>query len=167
MKKLKIYLAHSLTFAPNPFRVRMNVLRNNIRKIPEVEMLDFAWEKGPAFNESVNVYKYDMECVHEADLVMAVLDHISSGTPMEVQARCIMLGAPLTCFYEQGTLVSKIVRDCIKHYRGKLEESPATHLREKAAFLPDPIEYRDDGEIFKYAVEWVRTHSGRLLVPAA
>lgn len=163
MKAIKIYLAHSLTEAPPEFLERMKILRNDIRKIPGVEMLDFAWEKGPEFNERVNVYEYDMDCVHKADLLIAVLDHISSGTPMEIQARCIMFGSPLTCFHRKETRVSKIVRDCIKHYRGGLEASPATHLKAKASLLPDPVIYTEDRQIFDYAADWVKKHSDLLI----
>jgi nucleoside 2-deoxyribosyltransferase len=157
--KLKIYLAHSLTHAPEPFARRMKFVRATLREIPDVQVLDFAWELGPEFNEKVNVYEYDMKCVHGADLVVAVLDFISAGTSMEVQARCQMGGMPLTCFFMKGTRVSKIISDCIKHHRSAFEQSNTPENRSRAASLPDPIEYVDDEAIVEYVRTWVSNHS--------
>lgn len=163
MKSIKIYLAHSLTHAPDPFLHRMKMVRTALRSLSDVEVLDFAWEKGPEFNQRVNVYEYDMRCVYEADLVIAVLDYISSGTSMEIQARCQLLGAPLACFYQEGTRVSKIIGDCIRHYRGRLETHSREDTRKKAVCLPDPLAYTDDAQILQYAVRWMNDRRKILL----
>nr|AIA18953.1 Nucleoside 2-deoxyribosyltransferase [uncultured bacterium] len=154
MKTLKIYLAHSLTQAPAELLARMKILRQALKDIPGVEVLDFAWERGPKFNEQVNVYEYDMNCVREADLVVAVLDNISSGTSMEIQSRCQMSGQPLVCFFKKGIRVSKIIADCITFHRNKNASADA---------LPDPIEYSDDQEIIEYVTRWVRARQDHLL----
>lgn len=155
MKTTKIYLAHALTQAPVEFADRMKGLRQQLRNRPGIHVIDFAWEFGKEFNERVNVYEYDMNCVREADLVIAMLDHFSSGTAMEIQARCQMIGAPLTCFYVKGTLVSKIIRDCIHHYRDALTHDGRDDL---LWTLPDPIQYSDDNKILDYAVDWLEKH---------
>lgn len=159
MKTIKIYLAHSLTQAPPEFLRRMRAVRQAIRAIAAVEVLDFAWEKGPEFNERVNVYEYDMRCVAEADLVIAVLDFISSGTAMEIQTRCSMQGRALACFFQHGTKVSKIIGDCIKHHRRDLENSQLSKIRQRALGLPDPFSYLNDCEITQYALDWVQRNS--------
>jgi nucleoside 2-deoxyribosyltransferase len=115
MRTVKIYLAHALSIAPVAFLDRMDALKKRIKALPGVETLDFAWAKGTAFNQSVNVYEYDMKHVESADIVVFVLDELSFGLAMELHKRC-MIRRPFLAFIKAGQRVSKIVPDCMKYY---------------------------------------------------
>ena len=156
MKKLNIYIAHSLTTAPSEFLARMKTLRNEVRGFPGIRVLDFAWERGPEFNARVNVYEYDMECVRRADLVVAILDYGSSGTPMEIQACCQKRFPSLVCFSRPETKVSKIIPDCIRFHRQRLDQSNWPEAKKRLVDLPDPIQYSEDSEIVQYVIRWMR-----------
>lgn len=161
MKAIKIYVAHALTLATESYRKKMRRLRMQIGDIPGVEILEFAWEKGPEFNRTVNVWKYDMKCVRRADLMVAVMDFISAGTPMEIQTRCQMHGKPLMTFRRPRTTVSKIVTDCIKHYRHRLRHGKNRRHRLMADNLMPMQVYRTHEEILTIVKAWVREEKKR------
>jgi nucleoside 2-deoxyribosyltransferase len=79
MKKKKIYIAHSLTHAPQEFRIAMDELREKLRK--DYEILDFVGlEKGTA----QEVFEWDMNCVRRCDLLIADCTHQGIGLGMEI-----------------------------------------------------------------------------------
>jgi hypothetical protein len=135
---MKIYLAHALTNAPEEFRQRMFRLRDTLASIPNIEILRFAWIDGVGPKPGVNVYEYDMNCVSEADLVVAILDHFSFGVGMEIQKRS-QIKRPMLIFAPTGMKVPKIITDCLVY-----------HNAEGPRMLLDPVTYSSEKDIIDF-----------------
>lgn len=152
--KTTIYLAHALTGAPKIFLKRMEALRAAIAKIPDVEVLRFAWVNGGTDPLVINVYQHDMARVRICDLFVSVSDYRSDGNGMEIQARCGTF-KPLMVFEKRGGLTSKIIRDCIRYHK---EQIPSSLSINTLYDMPDPIQYRRNHFIVAMVEDWVRKH---------
>lgn len=128
----------------------MLALRKSLNRLPGVEVLEFNWISGKGPDLSKNTFVCDMGNVHQADLMVGVLDYPSTGLGMEILERC-KISRPMLLFHSVGTRVSQIVRDCILYH-----QSIACAV--KAAELPDPIEF-DHLEHIVYTTDcWIRSH---------
>ena len=151
---MKIYLAHALTGAPEGFRQRMFALRQLFNSVSNVSVLAFNWIPGVGPDKTKNTYSYDMTQVHDACLMVGVLDHPSIGLGMEIEKRCL-LQRPMRLFYPAGSRVSQIVNDCIlMHRKCRLDPFTNRHfvrseldIVTSQTIIPDPIGYSSDAEI--------------------
>jgi hypothetical protein len=91
-----------------------------------------------------------MKHVEDADLVVIVFELLSPGASMEHMRRCEVC-LPLRAFVPKGQKMTRIIGDCIKHYRASRFGSKPFKRRE----MPDPIEYSSDEEIFAVIAKWV------------
>jgi 2'-deoxynucleoside 5'-phosphate N-hydrolase len=100
---IKIYLANSLTHAPEEYKVEMDELKNLLRK--KYEVLDWlGLEKGTA----QDVYRHDIECVKNCDLLLAECSYPAIGLGFEI-ATSLCLDKPVLAIAKTDTKVTRLV----------------------------------------------------------
>lgn len=84
-----IYVGMALKGAPEEFRTDFQrELKSKLRKVNNVEVLDFFWEaKGRNPEDNIEVYLWDKERTENADLCVFVADHASTGMGQEFEIR--------------------------------------------------------------------------------
>ena len=152
MNNVRIYLGHALTGAPKEFVSRMLLLRNSIKQLPDVEVLEFNWIPGLGPDPKVDTYELDSRNVRRAHLAVGILDYPSIGLGFELQIR-IQEKLPLFCFVPQGQEVTHLLSCAIIGVRKKILEYG--ELTQWAGGFPDPMEYANDEEIVGTIHEWV------------
>lgn len=100
---MKIYLAHSLTQAPEDFKTEMIKLRELLKT--EHEILEF---KGLIDGTPEDVYKHDVECVKTCDLLLAEVSYPAIGLGFEI-ATAINLNKRILCCAKIDAKVSRLV----------------------------------------------------------
>jgi hypothetical protein len=155
MNTFKVYIAHALSEASPSFRTRMFELRNAVNAIPHARVLPFAWDPltGPVPKE-FNVHKYDIQQVTEADLMIMICEHASSGMGGEFEIR-VSLRTPLLCFTPRGKRVSRFLFDGIREVRTSFCDQ---HDPIGALEWPDPFAYDTDEDISTIISRWVGDH---------
>jgi nucleoside 2-deoxyribosyltransferase len=100
---MKIYLANSLTYASQEFKNSMIGLRQELKK--NFEVLEyFGLESG----DDTEVYKHDIACVKDCDLVLAEVSYPSTGLGIEI-ATALHLGKKVLAVAQQNVKVSRMV----------------------------------------------------------
>ncbi|MBY0538232.1 hypothetical protein K2P47_02430 [Patescibacteria group bacterium] len=85
MHRTSMYVGMALTDAPPEFRIDFqNELKSELRKLPDVTVLDFV---GLEDGTAVEVYNHDRKCTEGADLCIFIVDHASTGLGMEIMIR--------------------------------------------------------------------------------
>ena len=136
---MKIYLSHSHSGVPTDADHHLAILAANIENLDaRVIKPEFSVE---AVSAAHNPYECRMAHVHDADLMVVVMDHIAPENFFEIHLRC-MLGKPLLCFFRRGTNVHPIVRDCIRSFRKAQEDIATIRKTQVIHSLADPIEYQ-------------------------
>jgi hypothetical protein len=93
-----IYVGCALTSAPKRFRDEVESFKENLRH-SGFNVLDFAWENdGP--KPGVNVHEFDMECVSNCTIFVAICDLPSIGLGMELQHAINYSVPTLACIKE-------------------------------------------------------------------
>lgn len=105
MKTKTIYLAMALTHASEDFKHNFNItLRSQLKKANHM-VLDFV---GLYNAHADNVYLSDLNCVREADLMIAICDEPSIGLGMEIMER-ITIKKPLLLCWKRGSKITRMV----------------------------------------------------------
>lgn len=100
---MKIYLAHSLTQAPEEFKQEMLELREQLKAKHEV--LEF---KGLVAGTPEDVYKHDTQCVKDCDLLLAEASYPAIGLGFEI-AIALNLGKQILAVAKTEAKVSRLV----------------------------------------------------------
>ncbi len=112
---MKIYLAHSLTYAPDEFVQEMSRLRHMLKQTFEV--LDFFSIKPshPLGNSQTveDVYSHDIACVKACDMVLAEVSYPATALGFEI-ATALDLGKKVLAVGKKEAKVSRLILG-IKH----------------------------------------------------
>lgn len=100
---MKIYLAHSLTQAPEEFKSEMLKLRAKLQE--KYEVLVF---KGLVDGTLKEVYEHDVLCVKDCDLLLADVTYPAIGLGFEI-ATGLELGKKVVAVAKEGAKVSRLV----------------------------------------------------------
>ena len=143
-------MAYAAEYSAEKFLVDMRSLREEIGKLPRVEMLpDLGEREILSIGSTRNDYSIGMDSVKNANLVVTVYKYANVDVDLAIQRRCQMC-QPMMLFYQHGTLVPKYVSDCLRHHRSESFALSAVG----AINLPDPIEFFNEGQITKRVAEW-------------
>ena len=100
---MKIYLAHSLTQAPEEFKIEMEKLKNLLKE--KYEVLEF---KGLINGTAEEVYKHDVQCVMDCDLLLAEVSYPAIGLGFEI-ATALTHKKRVLCCAQTNAKVSRLV----------------------------------------------------------
>ena len=100
---MKIYLAHSLTQAPEEFKTEMVKLRELLKT--EHEVLEF---KGLVAGTPEDVYHHDVQCVKDCDLLLAEVSYPAIGLGFEI-ATALQINKKVLAVAKQDAKVSRLV----------------------------------------------------------
>lgn len=100
---MKIYLAHSLTQAPEEFKTEMAKLKNLLKE--KYEVLEF---KGLVNGTAEEVYKHDVQCVKNCDLLLAEVSYPAIGLGFEI-ATAINQSKKILAVAKKDAKVSRLV----------------------------------------------------------
>jgi len=138
MKKVKLYVGCALNNAPEDFKANVFALRSIIAKDPRFEVLEFFGSGGT----SEDVYKKDiLECVENADIMLAVCDFPSLGLGFEIATHCKHHKRPLLAVAHTDSSVSRLII-------GMYGEGPFTFKR-----------YKNISDVPRIIDEWISTLS--------
>ena len=101
---MKIYLANSLTQAPEEFKRQMLNLREKLKE--DYEVLEYM---GLADGDAVSVYRHDIDCVKSCDAVVAEVSFPSTGLGIEI-ATALQNGKKVLAFAKTEARVSRMVQ---------------------------------------------------------
>ena len=105
---MKIYVGCALTHAPEEFRKKVAELKERLKKIPSVEVLEFLGLKA---GDSRDVFVHDIiNCVNECDIMVAICDEPSTGLGIEMREQ-VGRGKPLLAFGHSNTRITRIILD--------------------------------------------------------
>jgi hypothetical protein len=105
---LKIYVGCGLTHAPEEFRKAVEELKRRLRKVPQVQVLDFL---GTTAGTAHDVYVHDIiNCVCECDIMIAICDEPSTGLGWEM---AVQTGRwkPLLAFGHENSKITRLILD--------------------------------------------------------
>lgn len=107
-KKLKVYVACSLTYAPLEFRLAVENLKLKLASICEVlQFKNLADENLP-----YDVYIHDIkDCVYNCHLLVAICDHPSTGLGYEMATQTEARKKPVLAVAHRDAKVSKLILD--------------------------------------------------------
>lgn len=112
-----IYVGMGLTHAPKEFRNDFqHELKDGLRTLPEVEVLDFYGVDLDSVGEGVEVDVYELDRSHteNADLCVFIVDHHSIGLGMEIALR-LVAGKPMIVFARDEFVVTRMLTGmCVK-----------------------------------------------------
>lgn len=100
---MKIYLAHSLTQAPEEFKTEMIKLRELLKT--KYEVLIF---KGLIDGTPEDVYRHDVQCVKDCDLLLAEVSYPAIGLGFEI-ATAINQSKKILAVAKKDAKVSRLV----------------------------------------------------------
>lgn len=100
---MKIYLAHSLTQAPEEFKTEMVKLRKLLKT--EHEVLEF---KGLMAGTPEDVYYHDVQCVKDCDILLAEVSYPAIGLGFEI-ATALQLNKKVIAVAKTDAKISRLV----------------------------------------------------------
>lgn len=100
---MKIYLANSLTHAPEAFKTEMEILKRRLKE--QYEVLEYF---GLAAGEPAEIYSHDMKQVNACDLVLAEVSYPSLGVGFEI-ATALDLGKRVLAAAKHEAKVGRII----------------------------------------------------------
>ena len=100
---MKIYLAHSLTQAPEEFKQEMLGLKEQLKA--KYEVLEF---KGLVAGTPKDVYEHDTRCVKDCDLLLAEVSRPAIGLGFEI-ATALHLNKKVLAVAKEAAKVSRLV----------------------------------------------------------
>lgn len=105
---LKLYVGCGLTHAPEDFQQKVVELKERLRSIPSVSVLEFL---GVTNGTAHDVYVHDIiDGVGECDIMIAICDHASTGLGWEMATQ-VGRGKPLLAFGHQDSKITRLVLD--------------------------------------------------------
>lgn len=100
---MKIYLANSLTLAPEEFKQGMLDFREKLKIGHEIfEYL------GTTEGSALDVFTHDIQCVKDCDMVLAEVSYPSTGVGIEI-VTALQAGKKVLAFAKQEAKVSRMV----------------------------------------------------------
>lgn len=111
MKKIKIYVACSVTFAPKEYLEKIAKLKNMLRENENIQLLDFM----EAEVSGSNIYVYCRSMVNDAHLILAIHDFPSEGLGSEVTIAYDKKTPVIACSHVNST-VSDFTTERVKHF---------------------------------------------------
>ena len=100
---MKIYLAHSLTQAPEDFKAEMLEFREKLKA--KYEVLEYM---GLVNGTAEDVFKHDVKCVTDCDLLLAEVSYPAIGLGFEI-ATGLQLGKKVLAIAKETAKVSRLV----------------------------------------------------------
>ncbi len=108
MQEFKIYIGCALTLAPPVFQGEVDHLKNKLKTTPNIEVLDFF---GLGSGTPREVYEHDMECVEQADLMVAICDYPGIGLGWEMGTRVRQLQKPILVLAHTESHITRLIQD--------------------------------------------------------
>ena len=100
---MKIYLAHSLTQAPEEFKAEMQSFREQLKT--QYEVLEFL---GLVAGTAEDVFLHDVQCVTDCDLLLAEVSYPAIGLGFEI-ATALQLNKKVLAVAKADANVSRLV----------------------------------------------------------
>lgn len=100
---MKIYLAHSLTQAPEEFKAEMQSFREQLKT--QYEVLEFL---GLVAGTAEDVFMHDVQCVTDCDLLLAEVSYPAIGLGFEI-ATALQLNKKVLSIARTEAKVSRLV----------------------------------------------------------
>lgn len=100
---MKIYLAHSLTQAPEDFKAKMQNFREQLKT--QYEVLEFL---GLVAGTAEDVFLHDVQCVTDCDLLLAEVSYPAIGLGFEI-ATALQLNKRVLAVAQNEANVSRLV----------------------------------------------------------
>ncbi len=100
---MKIYLAHSLTQAPEDFKTEMLGFREKLKT--KYEVLEYM---GLVNGTAEDVFRHDVKCVHDCDLLLAEVSYPAIGLGFEI-ATALQLNKKVLAVAKETAKVSRLV----------------------------------------------------------
>lgn len=100
---MKIYLAHSLTQAPEEFKTEMLELKAKLNA--KHEILDYL---GLTAGTAEDVFNHDVNCVKDCDLLLAEVSYPAIGLGFEI-ATALQSGKKVLAVAKESSKVSRLV----------------------------------------------------------
>jgi hypothetical protein len=105
MNKIKLYVGCALKHAPPQFVQDILEIRGQLAKDPRFEVLEFLGPGNPK-----DVYAKDiLECVENADIMLAICDLPSLGLGFEMAVHCKHHKRPLLAVAHKDSIVSGLI----------------------------------------------------------
>jgi nucleoside 2-deoxyribosyltransferase len=100
---MKIYLANSLTYAPEEFKRSINELKTRLKE--KYEVLDWlGLEKGTP----QDVYNHDLSCVQNCDLLVAECSYPAIGLGFEI-GTSLCINKPVLAIAKEEAKVTRLI----------------------------------------------------------
>lgn len=111
---IKIYVGCGLTHASEDFKQKVAELKNKLKTIPKVQVLDFL---GMVEGTPRDVYNHDIDnCVRKCDIMVAICDEPSTGLGFEMATQ-ISRGKRLLAFGHRDSKITRLILDPgLPHY---------------------------------------------------
>jgi len=104
----KLYAGCALTNAPDKFKRDVVELKERLKNIPDVQVLEFL---GLVKGTARDVYIHDIiNCVGRCDFMLAICDYPSTGLGWEMATQT-QRGKPLLAFGHNSAKVTRLVLD--------------------------------------------------------
>jgi len=100
---VKIYLAHSLTQAPEDFKTEMLEFREKLKT--QYEVLEYL---GLTQGTAEDVFRHDVKCVTDCDLLLAEVSYPAIGLGFEI-ATALQQGKKVLAVAKNSAKVSRLV----------------------------------------------------------
>lgn len=100
---MKIYLAHSLTQAPEGFKTEMLEFREKLKT--QYEVLEYL---GLIDGTAEEVYAHDIKCVTDCDLLLAEISYPAIGLGFEI-ATALQLNKKVLAVAKETAKVSRLI----------------------------------------------------------
>jgi len=100
---MKIYLTNSLTYASEEYKSEMLKLRELLKQ--EYKVLEYL---GLVNGNAGDVFRNDIECVRNCDMLLAEVSYPSTGQGFEI-ASALDLGKKVLAFAKQNAVVTRMI----------------------------------------------------------
>ncbi|MCL5774942.1 MAG: hypothetical protein M1333_01890 [Patescibacteria group bacterium] len=121
---MKIYLAHSLTQAPEDFKTEMLEFREKLKA--QYEVLEYM---GLINGTAEDVFRHDVKCVTDCDLLLAEVSYPAIGLGFEI-ATALQLNKKVLAVAKETAKVSRLVLGINhKNYRFYRYKNPEEILK--------------------------------------
>lgn len=107
-KPVKVYVGCGLTHASEEFKQKVAELKEKLKLIPGVQVLEFL---GLVGGTPRDVYIHDIDnCVRKCDIMIAICDEPSTGLGFEIAVQAGR-GKPLLAFGHRDSKITRLILD--------------------------------------------------------
>ncbi len=104
---MKLYVGCGLTYAREGFKESVRQLKEKLKNIPEVVVLEFL---GLGNGTAREVFVHDINCVSKCDLMIAICDEPSTGLGVEIGIQ-MQSGKPILAFGHKDSKITRLILD--------------------------------------------------------